>query len=223
MWVNAQNVALIFFFFQSEMLLSCFMYLFFYLFKLLLSFITSVSFFLLQDSQHVTSGYNGSKEHLASTCQILAYAKFIVKQYWQKAINFSFPIIWNAVLSFMCVMYHVPDSWYLDMCSQTWSLIFPWNSFSQNAAMFLVTSLQPSRYHRSREYSFDELFEGVSLGGERERESMFIVFALFPCKTFPSETRLANSQLRGNGSLHKQTLQLVVLHFNPFLDFLRHI
>lgn len=92
--------------------------------------------------------------------------------------------------------------------------------FSQNAAMFLVTSLQPSRFHRSREYSFDELFERVSLGGVRERGRMFIVFALFPCKTFPSETRLANSQLRGNGSLHKQTLQLVVLHFNPFLDFL---
>lgn len=57
--------------------------------------------------------------------------------------------------------------------------------FSQNAAMFLVTSLQPSRYHRSREYTFDELFEGVSLGGERERESLFIVFALFPVKHFP--------------------------------------
>lgn len=38
-------------------------------------------FFFLQDSQLVTSGYNGSKEHFASSCHILAHAKFNIKQY----------------------------------------------------------------------------------------------------------------------------------------------
>ncbi len=36
---------------------------------------------VLQDSQHVTSGLNGSKEYFASSCHILAHAKFNIKQY----------------------------------------------------------------------------------------------------------------------------------------------
>ncbi len=43
----------------------------------------NIYFFIivLQDSQHVTSGLNGSKEYFASSCHILAHAKFNIKQY----------------------------------------------------------------------------------------------------------------------------------------------